>query len=158
MYKRLLFIIIGLSLVSGCGLKLRGSFDMSAALTQISIEGGERQLRDRLMAVLVKSGSTVVDESVDSPTLVLANVAFNRDIRTQNADGIATGYNYLYLVDYSVTDTTGAILLPRSSTSQFRTAEYEAGDELEIEEEEAFLKGEMENEIVLQIMRKLARI
>ena len=52
----------------------------------------------------------------------------------------------------------GANLLPNSTLNQFRSLSYEAGDELVVEREEQFLREEMEKDISLQIMRRLARL
>ena len=158
MSKRLALIIISLSLLTSCGFKLRGNFEMSPELEQLSIEGGERSLVEKLTELLEKSGSNIVDSSSEAPTLNLTNSEFVRDVETQSADGIATGFDYTYQVDYNVVDAEGESLLAPATSTQFRTLVYEVGNELEVEDEEEFLKDEMEKELVLQIVRRLSRI
>ena len=104
------------------------------------------------------NGITVVDAGADSPTLTLSRSEFNRRAVVTDADGIATEYEYTYHVDFKVSDVNGEVLLPLSSISRFNTLNYDVGNELEIEEEEEFLKESMEKNIVLQIVRELSRI
>ena len=70
-------------------------------------------------------------------------------------------YDYIYTIDYSVTDSEGAILQPLATLSQHRTLDYEPDHysrALAIEEEEEFLKQEMQQEIILQLLRRLSHI
>ena len=149
MSKRPLLVLIGLSLLSGCGFKLRGSYQLSTALSQLSIEGGKRELVERLTGILMDNGITVTDAGADSPTLILSRSEFTRKAVGTDADGIATEYEYTYYVE---------VLLPLSSISRFKTLNYDIGNELEIEEEEDFLRESMEKDIVLQIVREFSRI
>ena len=158
MSKRLVLLLLSLTLFAGCGFKLRGNFDMSPELETLSIQGGERELVDQLSTILVKSGSTIVDAQSEAPSLLIEISEFEREVRTTDADGIATGFKYQYNVEYLVIDAAGEELQPRAIISQIRSLDYEPGNELEVEEEEEFLREEMEKEIVLQIMRRLSRI
>ena len=158
MLNRFVLMIIAASLISGCGFKLRGDFTMPESLSTVSIEGGNLQLNEQLKAYLERSGSNVVDNRDESTTIVLTRTEFDRKVGTTNADGLATGYNYEYIVDFEVNDAEGTNLLPSSTLNQFRSLSYEAGDELAVEREEEFLREEMEKDISLQIMRRLARL
>ena len=131
---------------------------MSEALTQVAIDGGDRELNTRLNETLSNSGSTVVPIGGSSPVIVITRSEYERDVRTRNANGIATGYDYTYTVDYNVVDANGETLQAPASLTQRRTLEYDPENELEAEDEEEFLREEMEKELVLQMMRRLARI
>ena len=158
MSKRLLLVLIGLSLFSACGFKLRGSYQLSAQLSEISIKGGERELVERLTGILTGNDVTVVAAGSESPTLFLSLAEFSRETVSADTTGIATEFEYTYLVKFSVIAANGEALLPQSSISVFNTLEYNPDDELEFEEEEEFLKEEMEKDVALQIMRELARL
>ncbi len=158
MPKRLLLILIGLSLLSACGFKLRGSFQLSAQFPEISIKGGERELVERITGILTSNNVTVTAAESGSPTLSLSRTEFSRETVSADATGIATEFEYTWLVEFSVIDANGEILLPQSSISVFNTLEYNPDDELEFEEEEEFLKEEMGKDIALQITRALVRL
>ena len=178
MSKRLALLVLSLTLVAGCGFKLRGNFELSSALSQISIEGGNRSLNEKLREQLreqpheqleprrPQSGSAAAEADSGGATLFISKSEFQRSVRTVDADGLATGYDYIYTVDYNVTGSEGAVLQPLATISQHRTLDYEPAQAsiyepaqaLAIEEEEEFLKQEMEQEIILQLLRRLGRI
>ena len=158
MSKRLVLILLSLTLLSSCGFKLRGNFEMPASMSQVVVDGGDRELVDQLKELLVKSGSTVMDKGAEVATINITKSEFNREVLTTGSDGIATSYNFRYLVDFNVTDADGTVLQEPVSLNQIRNLTYEAGNELAVEEEELFLKEEMEKELSLQIMRRLSRL
>ncbi len=162
MSKRLALLVLSLTLVTGCGFKLRGDFELSPALSRISIEGGNRPLNEKLREQLEQrrpqSGSAAAEADSDGATLFISKSEFQRTVRTVDEKGLATGYDYIYTIDYSVTDSEGAILQPLATLSQHRTLDYEPAQALAIEEEEEFLKQEMQQEIILQLLRRLGHI
>ena len=158
MSKRLILLILSLTLITSCGFKLRGTYEMSSALSQIFVDGGNREIREQLIKRLEQSGSSVVSNGDDAPTLFIIKSDFERILRSTDADGIATGYDYRYELDFSVEDNDGTVLQPPSSIFQQRSLDYDPENNLAAQAEEEFLREEMENEIVLQIMRRLSRI
>ena len=158
MSNRLVILLLSLTLLSSCGFKLRGNFEMPEQLTQVTIDGGEREFTDQLTEVLVKNGSSVVEGGAEASTISITKSEFERFVRTKDSQGLATGFAYTYIIDFHVNDKEGEKLLAPSTVSQFRTQEYESGNELEVEKEEEFLKEEMVKELVLQMVRRLARI
>jgi LPS-assembly lipoprotein len=158
MSNRLVILLLSLTLLSSCGFKLRGNFEIPEQLTQVTIDGGEREFTDQLTEVLVKNGSSVVEGGAEASTISITKSEFERFVRTKDSQGLATGYSYTYIIDFHVNDKEGERLLKSSTVSQFRTQEYESGNELEVEKEEEFLKEDMVKELVLQMVRRLARI
>jgi LPS-assembly lipoprotein len=158
MSKRLVLLLLSFTLLTSCGFKLRGSFDMPASLSQVVIVGGERELVSTLSEMLVKSGSTILESGSEAASINIIKNEYEREVLTSSADGIASSYQFRYLVDFTVTDAAGKVLQPSISVNQVRSLNYEAGNELAIEDEVAFLKEGMEQEISLQIMRRLSRL
>ncbi len=158
MSKRLVLILLSLTLLSSCGFKLRGNFEMPASMSQVVVNGGERELVDQLKELLVKSGSTVLDKGAEAASINITKDEFEREVLTSGSDGIASSYTFRYLVDFNVTDAEGKVLQKSVSLNQIRNLTYEAGNELEVENEAEFLKEEMERELSLQIMRRLSRL
>ena len=158
MSKRLVLILLSLTLLSSCGFKLRGNFDMPPSLSQVVVDGGDREFVDQLKELLVKSGSTVLEKGAEVASINITTSEFEREVLTTGEDGIATSYNFRYLLDFNVTDAEGKVMQPPVSLNQIRTLTYEPGNELAVENEATFLKEEMEKELSLQIMRRLARL
>ncbi len=158
MMKNLLLMALTVSLLTGCGFKLRGNTDLSAALNPVSIEGTDRTFTEGLETLLKNNGTTVVDNDVESATIVISQSNYNREVRQTNARGLATGYSYRYTVIFEVVDAQGQVIQPKASISQYRTLDFDPEYILEAEYEEEFLREQMEKEITLQIMRRLSRI
>ncbi len=193
MYKSLTILLLCCTLMVGCGFKLRGNVAVSRTFAEISISGGNILLTEQLSGYLRRNGAVVVDEEIESPTIIFTNAEFERTISTTNEVGIASGYNYRYIVEFNVVDAAGVEIIPNSTINQFRNLEHRSADDLEIaqteclneaieqklpadelaaaqaecrgitlnqleiEKEEEFIREEMEKDISLQIMRRLAR-
>ncbi len=158
MLKNLLLMVLTVSLLTGCGFKLRGNTGISAALNPVSIEGGNRAFVGQLEAQLKNSGTTVVSGDVESATIILSRSDYKREVRETNANGLATGYSYRYTVVFEVVDADGKVVQPKASISQYRTLDFDPENILEAEYEEEFLREGMEREIILQLMRRLSRM
>ena len=158
MSKRLVLILLSLTLLSSCGFKLRGNFEMPDSLSQVVVDGGDRALVDQLKEMLVKSGSTVLEKGAEVASINITKSEFEREVLTTGSTGIASSYTFRYLVDFNVTDAEGTVLQAPVTLNQLRNLSYEAGNELSVEKEEEFLKEEMEKELSLQIMRRLSRL
>lgn len=166
MSKRLVLLLLSFTLLTSCGFKLRGNFDMPvslspvASLSPVMIIGGERELVSTLSEMLVKSGSTVLksESGSEATSINITRNEYERKVLTSNTDGIASSYRFRYFIDFTVTDAAGEVLQPSISINQVRDLAYEAGNELEVENEEAFLKEGIEQEISLQIMRRLSQL
>ena len=158
MSKRLILLLLCLTLLSSCGFKLRGNFEMSAALSEISVESDDRLLKEELTTRLEKSGSTGVASKAGTPTLSVLTSDYERIVRTTDSDGLATGYDFTYTINYLVNDGNGGILQPQAKVVQRRTLQYDPAEQLQAKQEEEFLVEQMREEIVLQVMRKLSTI
>ncbi len=158
--KPFLSLVLVATLISGCGFHLRGTIELPASLTEgkIFVESTDLDLIDLLNNSLSSNNATVTDEKAGSTLLRLTKSNYRRTVRTTDASGIATGYRLRYDVDYIVISPEGEILKPVTSVRQERNIDYSASQQLQIDEEEEFLKSDMRREIVLQVMRQLSKI
>jgi len=147
------------SLLSGCGFALRSSVTISPALSQIKVAGGDIEMVDELEDALRTNGVVVTSEESDSVTLLdLVVSQYQRKVRTTNANGLATAYDLIYKVEYNITSGDGEELQVAQKLRQTRVLSYSPLQQLQFDEEEEFLQGEMRKEIVLQVLRRLSRI
>ncbi len=156
MPKRLL-LVLALTLMSGCGFEFRTGFEIPSVLSQLSIEGGDRGFNEQLVQRLQQSGSVSV-KAGDAATLFISKIDYQRRVRATDAQGLAVGYDYTYTIDYEVRDNDGVILLPLATISQQTTLDYDADQVLQTEAEEAFLKRQMEQDIIASLLRRMSRI
>lgn len=64
----------------------------------------------------------------------------------------------IYKVEYNITSGDGEELQVAQKLRQTRVLSYSPLQQLQFDEEEEFLQGEMRKEIVLQVLRRLSRI
>jgi len=159
MIRRLLLILTCFSLVSGCGFHLRGNVDIPDSLRSIAVSGGDPDLVDELEDALESAGVNVTDtEDKSAAVLLFTQTEFEREVRTTDADGLATSFQLHYRVGYDVLSSSGDELQINQRIVQKRTLEYDPLLQLQAEEEADFLREDMREEIVLQILRRLSRI
>ncbi len=145
--------------LSGCGFALRGKVDLPAQLDSVLVTGSDREATSLLKRALRGSGAAIVDSDEDATAVLdLINSEFSRDVRTTDSNGRATAYTLRYKVDYDVREPDGEEIQINQSLSQTRFLAYDPLQELQSEEEAEFLQEEMQEEIVLQILRRLSRI
>ena len=159
MTRRLLIILASISILSSCGFALRGNVVLSDSLNTIALVGEDHAIMNRLDRSLSRNDVNVVDEGTDDAAEIrFTQSLYEREVRTTDANGLATAYNLRYIIDYKVVSSEGEPLQINQHLKQTRVFEYDPAEQLQADEEERFLREEMEEEIVLQLMRRLGKI
>ena len=158
MFNRLIAILVLVSFLTACGFHLRGSFVMPASLNSVHIAGGDADFNESLAKELERAGSSVAGPGTESATVRIDNLAYLSSVSKTDTSGRATSYTYYYNLDYSVIDTNGEVLQAPTAIGQQRTQEYDPNQALLAEQEEAFLKEEMEKNLIIQLLRRLSRL
>ena len=159
MTRRLLIILASISILSGCGFALRGNVNLPESLNSIALIGDDPAIMDRLERSLSTNGVNVVAEGFEGAAEIrFSQSQYEREVRTTDNQGLATSYNLRYNVDYDVVSSSGDALQSGQHLSQNRVFDYDPAQQLQADEEEKFLREQMEKEIVLQLMRRLSKI
>lgn len=156
--RRSVLVALSLPLLTSCGFKLRGQFNMPEGLSPMSIQGGDVDLNEALANGIRQNNITVVQDETDAAVLRITRSEFERKVRTTDSNGLATGYTYRYEVEFEIEDNEGTLLRRNQEILQIRSVDYDPSEQLQVEEEEEFLKEEMEQEITLQILRRMSRL
>ncbi|MXZ81354.1 MAG: hypothetical protein F4Z15_08360 [Gammaproteobacteria bacterium] len=150
----LLLVAVCAAALAGCGFHLKGGPDVPEAFSRLKLSGDDPQLIDTLREMLERNGASVTaDETAAEIRIVRSD--YRKTVETVDDRGVATGYAYRYTVEYRILDGHGAVLVPDGLLSQVASLRYEAGNELEIEDEETFMKRQMTSEIAERIIRQL---
>ena len=160
----LALLVINLMLISGCGFELRsggedstaGSANTLSARTKISISGGSREFNEQLSQRLQQSGFMLVNAASEI-TLSISKSESKRRVRNIDTTGLALSYDHTYTLSYQVLDSNGTILQPSTTNSRQSTLDYDPSQLLQFEEEAAFLKKQMMQEIISQLLRRLSQ-
>jgi len=159
MTRRLILFIACASLLSGCGFALRGTVTIPAELSRIAVIGSEPDIVDQMERALSSNG--VALSTADDKTAAVLNLnesSFERDVRTTDSNGLATSYNLRYRLGYDVRTGKGEELQINQLITQTRFFEYDPLQQLQSEQEEEFLREEMQEEAILQALRRMSRI
>ncbi len=159
MTRRLLLILASFSILSGCGFALRGNVTIPESLSTMAVVGNDLGFVDELKDALDKVGVNVTAKDDKTAAILdLGKTEYEREVRTTDSDGRATAYTLRYNVGYNVVSGAGEALQINQNLTQTRVLEFDPLLALQAQEEEDFLKEDMREEIVLQILRRLSRI
>jgi LPS-assembly lipoprotein len=154
---RAALLILGISLLAGCGFHLRGS--QALAFQTIHINASQySQLGVALRRQIELSSTTKVVEDASQAEVrfqILAN-ELTREILSLTTIGKVREYELGQRIRFRLVDRDGKELIP--PTTLIVQREYTFSDELILgkEQEEALLYRDMESDLVRQLMRRLA--
>jgi LPS-assembly lipoprotein len=143
--------------LAACGFQLRGAYTLPFATLHIGLPE-TAELRAQIRRTVEASSPTRVTNDVkaaDASLLVLGD-AQQRLVLTLNASGQAREYQLVRTFNFRLIDTAGRELIAPSRIVIHREITY--SDELVLakESEEALLWRDIQNDLVQQLMRRLA--
>lgn len=156
---RLTLILALATLMAGCGFHLRGKIDLPPHLNTYFVKGTDAQLRAQLEDALVFSGADIVDDETQADAILdLIDIAFVRQVKSLDNRGLATGYELRYSVKFKMEETAGKVLLEESTISLSRALSFDSTQILQAENEQQFLREDMQREMAQRILQRLATI
>jgi len=156
-HARVVSLAFGIIALAGCGFHLSGPRPL--AFSTIHISASEyTTLGTALRRQIALSGSTTVekDASLAEAKLQILSNSRSREILSLTAAGTVREYELTQVIRFRLVDRNNSELIPPSAISVRR--EYTFNDELILgkEQEESLLYNDMENDLVRQLMRRLA--
>lgn len=159
-------LALGLTvLLSACGFHLRGSngsFMLPFATMYIGLPNSSPLAIDLKRYIRAIGSTEVVDikDGADAVLEVLSDPERNRTktILSLNSNGRVQEYQLGYSINFRVLDKAGNQLLAPTTISLVRPITFNESQVLAKETEEAALYRDMRNDLVQQIMRRLAAI
>jgi LPS-assembly lipoprotein len=160
MRLRLIIIVFAsLALLQACGFHLRGKIDLPERLTSFHVSGDDPELVGELQDALEFSGAEIADsKEAASAVLDLINVAFLREVRSVDNRGLATSYDLKYRVRFKIEENNGEVLLNETTITLSRFLDFDSNQILQAEEEQEFLREDMQRDMVQRIMQRLATL
>ncbi len=157
--RLIIVLLITLGLMQACGFHLRGKIDLPERLTSFYVEGKDPELVAELQDALEFSGAEILDsEEGATAVLEITNIAFLREVRSVDERGLATSYNLKYRVRFKIDENNGDELLKESTITLSRFLSFDSTQILQAEEEQEFLREDMQRDMVQRIMQRLATI
>ncbi|WP_308924126.1 LPS assembly lipoprotein LptE [Janthinobacterium sp. J1-1] len=162
---RVLLAVCLVLTLSACGLHLRGSngsFMLPFATMNIGLPDTSPLAIDLKRYIRAVGSTEIVDtrEAADATLEVLADPEKTRtkSILSLNSNGRVREYQLGYSIQFRVVDKAGNVLLGLTTIALNRPITFNESQVLAKETEEAQLYRDMRNDLVQQIMRRLAAI
>ena len=146
-------------LLSGCGFKLRGPQRLEFATLHINISE-LTALGASLRRLIATTGSTTVTEDAaqaDARLQVLGNER-GREILSLTGAGKVREYQVTQTLRFQLLDKAGQALIAPTSISALREYTFDDSQVLGKEQEETLLYKDMQNDLLQQLMRRLATV
>ena len=152
-----LLILLCALLVASCGFQLRGSVDLPYSSLYIALPESSR-LRAKLTRIIGASSKTVLTDKAKGSQAILAisGDLLTRNILSLNAAGRVTEIELVRTISFRVYDPTGRDLIAPGQIVLRRDVTYDDNALLSKQSEETLLVKDMENDMIQQLMRRLA--
>ncbi len=157
--RRLLLGAAGLAALAlgGCGFRLRGPQQLDFATLHIGVS----ELSDfgaRLRRMVATSGTTTVveDAAQADARLQILGIDRGREIISLTGAGNVREYQLTERIRFQLLDKSGKSLIPPTTIAAAREYTFDDSQVLGKEQEEALLYRDMQNDLVQQLMRRLA--
>jgi len=152
---RTLLFVLALSL-AGCGFQLREAAKLPFDTVYIAAAAGGIAL-DLKRNIQAGTDAKVVDDAKKAQALL----QFTREERQKvilslTATGRVSEFQLRYIVGFRVVDNKGDVFVPPSTIELTRDITFSDAEVLSKESEEQLLYRDMQNDMVQQIMRRLA--
>jgi LPS-assembly lipoprotein len=149
-------VVLALIVLAGCGFRLRGSAEVPFQTLYIPspVSGIALELKRNVEAA---TDATVVDNPKAAEALLqFTHETREREILSLTAAGRVREYRLRYRVGFRVHDGKGNEYVPQSSLELTRDISFDDAQVLAKEAEEELLFRDMQNDMVQQILRRLA--
>ncbi len=163
MTQRLTFAVCIALIVSlaGCGFHLRGSTTISPEFHTLYIQGVNMQqgLGYELKQTLRQNGVRIIDAYQPSAAvLTILSHQFDKRVLSVGRDARVSEYALYGQLRYTLTDAKGQTRIAPESLDATRDYQFQQGQVLGSEQEEAQLRQAINQELVQRLLRRLAQI
>ncbi|MBL8516125.1 MAG: hypothetical protein JNM76_04055 [Betaproteobacteria bacterium] len=151
------FLLAGSLLVASCGFQLRGDITVPFKDLYISAPTNSPIGAD-LKKKLAAQTPMAADAGKADGRITISEEARDKIILSLSGAGRVREYQLKLRVAYNVTDGKGAVLIPRTEMNLTRIMSYDDAFVLAKAQEEVLLYKDMENDVVQQILRRVALV
>ena len=159
--QRRLLLAAGALALSACGFKLREAPDF--AFDSIAISGSGSSLAVQLRRIMAAGGDLQVlpaDAPASQAQVVLDLLREHREkvVVGLNASGQVREFQLRSILGFRLRTPQGRVLIPPTELVQERDVSFNESAVLAKESEEGLLYRDMQNDLVQQLMRRLAAV
>jgi LPS-assembly lipoprotein len=151
------WLALTFALLAGCGFQLRGAYSLPYESRYLSMADYD-VIGANLRRAIRGAGTTrlALTASDAQATLIPGNEYRDRVILSLSGTGRVSELRLRYLYNYRVTDSKGRDLIAPGTIELVRDLTYDDSNVLAKQQEEILLWRDMENDLVQQLLRRLA--
>lgn len=151
--------VVTASLVTGCGFKLRGPQPLPFETLHVGADPNSEFGAALRRRIATSGTTTAIDDAAaaDARLEILRNRR-SQDILSLSSAGKVSEFQLNQTLTFRVVDRAGTELMPATSISARREYTFDDAQVIAKEQEEALLWRDMENDLLQQVMRRLAAI
>ncbi|MCL2021337.1 MAG: LPS assembly lipoprotein LptE [Betaproteobacteria bacterium] len=152
--------LFALLLLAACGFQLRGAVDIPYTRLYIANPYADTTLGAALRRQINAHQPEILVDTAGEATAVFRELSSyrEREITVLDSDGRAREYQLRLLYSFRIETPQGQALTTVASIRLIRELTYDDNQVLSKEQEEEFLWRDMENDLVQQILRRLATL
>lgn len=148
-----------LILLAGCGFQLRGAYSLPYESLYLSMPDYSVTGADLRRAIRSSGRTRLALTASDAEATFLPGTEYrDRVILSVSGTGRVSELRLRYLYTYRVIDSKGRDLVPPGTIELVRDLTYDDSNVLAKQQEETLLWRDMENDLVHQLMRRLAAV
>jgi LPS-assembly lipoprotein len=155
---RKLLAVTALLLLAACGFQLRGVANLP--FESLYVDGGDNPAlaAEIRRAILSGTQTKLTDKAEDAPAVLqVQGAAREKRILALSGAGRVREYELIYRVGFRLLDKEGRDLIATQPIEMRRAMLYDDALVLAKEQEEALLYRDMQNDVLSQLMRRLAK-
>lgn len=145
-------------LVAGCGFQLRGEVVIPFKNLSVTAPPGSPIAADLSKKIQLNNTPIVADITKADGRVAIIEESRDKIILSLSGAGRVREYQLKLRVIYTLTDATGAVIIPRTEMNLTRIMSFDDAFVLAKQQEEVLLYRDMENDVVQQILRRLAQV
>lgn len=154
----LVFTLITLLCLQGCGFALRGSADLPTVMERTYLDMNDRfgDFARNLTRTLEANDITVVNDPTTATAILrVPEDRFIREAASFSGDALISEFRITYQVSFQLFDTDGAALSSSRTVRLFRDYSFDSQEVLASQREEVFLRDNLRDNMSVEVVRRL---
>lgn len=145
-------------LLAGCGFQLRGDVVIPFKDIHVTAPTGSPIATDLGKKIQASSTPLTTDVTKADGRVAILEESRDKIILSLSGAGRVREYQLKLRVVYTLTDSKGAVIIPRTEMNLTRIMSFDDAFVLAKQQEEVLLYRDMENDVVQQILRRLSQV
>ncbi len=147
-----------ITFLASCGFQLRGDIVIPFKDLHVAAAANSPIAADLKKKFVAAQTPMAADAGKADGRINIAEEARDRIILSLSGAGRVREYQLKLRVVYTVTDSKGAVLIPRTEMNLTRIMSYDDAFVLAKAQEEVLLYRDMDNDVVQQILRRVSQV